>query len=301
MQRVTCSSGSTLTALWGRTLTVMSVVALSACTVIGMREAPITDRSAPARTSSPPPAAADGPAATPLVRELKDGGYTVQRGDTLYSIALAFGQDWRDIGRWNQIEDPSRLRIGQALRVTPAGADGATGAAGTAPIIVAGNIEARPLDAAPPGAPPSTPPSAARSAQAANVIEPRAPAVDPGSAWAWPVPGKVIDPFNESRNKGVGISGTEGEPVLAANDGQVVYSGNALRGYGNLVIIKHNDDYISAYAHNKLIVVQQGQTVKRGQRIAELGATGTDRPKLHFEIRRQGKPVDPVKYLPARP
>jgi lipoprotein NlpD len=118
--------------------------------------------------------------------------------------------------------------------------------------------------------------------------------------WAWPAAGKLIEVFDEARNKGIDIAGQEGDPVLAAADGQVVYRGNALRGYGNLVIIKHSDDFISAYAHNRQILVEQGQNVKRGQRIAEIGRTDADRPKLHFEIRRQGRPIDPVRLLPPR-
>jgi lipoprotein NlpD len=110
----------------------------------------------------------------------------------------------------------------------------------------------------------------------------------------------VIDKFDEKRNKGIAIAGKEGDPVVASADGQVVYSGSGLRGYGNLVILKHNDDFISAYAHNRQILVKQGQMVKRGQRIAEVGRSDTTQPKLHFEIRRQGKPVDPLAYLPPR-
>jgi lipoprotein NlpD len=132
-------------------------------------------------------------------------------------------------------------------------------------------------------------------------VKPAAPAIaDSGLAWIWPVSGKVIEGFDETRNKGIDIAGSEGDPVHAAGDGQVVYRGNGLRGYGNLVIIKHTDEFISAYAHNRQILVEQGQTVKRGQRIAEMGKSDADAPKLHFEVRRQGKPVDPLKYLPAR-
>ncbi len=110
----------------------------------------------------------------------------------------------------------------------------------------------------------------------------------------------MIEAFDDARNKGIDIAGKEGDPVLASNDGHVVYAGSGLRGYGNLVIIKHTDDFISAYAHNRSILVKQGQAVKRGQRIAEMGKTDADLPKLHFEVRRQGKPVDPMRYLPAR-
>jgi lipoprotein NlpD len=116
----------------------------------------------------------------------------------------------------------------------------------------------------------------------------------------WPVPGRVIDVFEEPRNKGIDLAGAEGDPVQAAADGEVVYVGSALRGYGNLVIVKHNDEFLSAYAHNRQVLVKQGQAVKRGQRIADLGKSDADRAKLHFEIRRRGVPVDPQKYLPPR-
>ncbi|MCK6428808.1 MAG: peptidoglycan DD-metalloendopeptidase family protein, partial [Burkholderiaceae bacterium] len=170
-------------------------------------------------------------------------------------------------------------------------------------------VEARPLGAAPAAeAPTPLPPAASAApsvppaAKAAETTKPAAvAAIDTGFAWQWPAAGSVIATFDEARNKGIGIAGKEGDPVLAASDGQVVYSGSGLRGYGNLVIIKHTDDFISAYAHNRQILVKQGQTVKRGQRIAELGKTDSSVPKLHFEIRQRGKPVDPLKYLPSRP
>jgi lipoprotein NlpD len=118
--------------------------------------------------------------------------------------------------------------------------------------------------------------------------------------WAWPASGKIIAGFNETSSKGVDLSGKPGDPVLAAASGRVVYAGTGLRGYGKLVIVKHDNSYLSAYAHNQNLLVKEGQAVSRGQKIAELGDTDSDRPKLHFEIRRQGKPVDPGKYLPPR-
>jgi lipoprotein NlpD len=118
--------------------------------------------------------------------------------------------------------------------------------------------------------------------------------------WAWPVPGRVMETFDSTRNKGIDVSGQVGEAVQAASDGKVVYSGTGLRGYGNLVIVKHSEIFLSAYAHNSKLLVSQGDTVRRGQKIAELGSSDADKPKLHFEIRREGQPVDPLKYLPAR-
>lgn len=306
-----------LTRPTGHAAALLALLLAAGCTTTSLNEAPIIDRS----ERRGPSATAPAPAVPPAVREARDGSYVVQRGDTLYSIALAFGQDYRDLARWNGLDDPSKLQVGQTLRVQPpTDASPAVVAAPVAPVAAA---EVRPLDAplpslpstgaaATPSAPapvPATPPAAASTAPAtspagaAKPVEtkPATPAT-PESAlnWAWPAAGKVVEAFDESRNKGIDIAGKEGDPVLAAGDGQVVYKGNALRGYGNLVIVKHSDDFISAYAHNRQILVEHGQSVKRGQRIAEMGKSDADFAKLHFEIRRQGKPVDPTRFLPAR-
>jgi len=191
------------------------------------------------------------------------------------------------------------LSVGQTLRVVPP-----PGAATVTPVVPSGTAEVRPLplpgaESAPPTpvtpGPSTTVPPATDSAAAGKP----APA-ESSVQFQWPAPGKVIENFDESRNKGIDIAGNDGDPVSAAADGEVVYVGSALRGYGNLVIVKHSDDFISAYAHNRQILVKQGQAVKRGQRIAEVGNSDAERTKLHFEIRRQGKPVDPLRYLPAR-
>jgi lipoprotein NlpD len=289
---------------------------LAGCTTTSLKQAPIVDRSERRTAPTAGIAAAPGVSAP---REARDGSYVVQRGDTLFSIALAFGLDYRDLARWNNLDDPSRLQVGQALRVQPP-ADSPGGAAVAAvPVAPVPAAEVRPLDApqgsttpaAPAGATgPGSIGSAPSVAPAAGVpsaqipvpeVKPAAPAIaDSGLTWIWPVSGKIVEGFDESRNKGIDIAGNEGDPVHAAGDGQVVYRGNGLRGYGNLVIIKHTDEFISAYAHNRQILVEQGQTVKRGQRIAEMGKSDADAPKLHFEVRRQGKPVDPLRYLPAR-
>jgi lipoprotein NlpD len=132
--------------------------------------------------------------------------------------------------------------------------------------------------------------------------QPAAPAGEDEIAWGWPTvgPGMVLAGFDEQRNKGLDIGGKAGDPVLAAADGRVVYAGAGLRGYGNLIILKHNNTYLSAYAHNQALLVKEDQTVRKGQKIAEMGSSDADRVKLHFEIRRQGKPVDPARYLPMR-
>ncbi|HVJ60497.1 MAG TPA: peptidoglycan DD-metalloendopeptidase family protein [Burkholderiaceae bacterium] len=287
-------------------LSLPCLLLLGGCATVSLNEAPIVDRTARS-TPAPVPAPAPG-AAVP--RQAADGVYVVQRGDTLYSIALAFQQDFRDVARWNNLDDPTRLQVGQALRVAPPQNEVA-GAAVAAPVTGSRGPEARPLDGAPLASAPATaasparPPDAAPAAPAAGAAAPTLvpPDVTPASSpfgWAWPASGAVVESFDATRTKGIGIGGKEGDPVNAAADGTVVYSGATLRGYGNLIIVKHDDEFISAYAHNRQILVKQGQAVKRGQRIAELGKTDADKPKLHFEIRRGGKPVDPQLYLPRR-
>ncbi len=285
---------------------------LGACAATSLNEAPIVEKSTRAAASAPAPvvAAAPVPSTAPVLHARPDARaetYVVQRGDTLFSIAMAFGQDHRDIARWNDLQDPSRISVGQTLRVAPP--EERASAVTVAPVAPVAAAQARPLDQpAPivtptPGSPtaevPSRPP-AAPAAPGGSSSGPGPAFAEPAGAWVWPARGTVIATFDEVRNKGIGIAGNEGDPVLAANDGQVVYVGSGLRGYGNLLIVKHSDDFVSAYAHNRQILVKQGQPVKRGQRVAELGRSDADRPKLHFEIRRRGKPVDPLQYLPPQ-
>jgi len=270
--------------------------------------------------------------------------YTVKRGDTLYSIAQANGVDHRELAALNNIDNPSRIFVGQQLRLRAAAAPAASGVV-TQPVGAgAPVVEQRSLDSAPApaaAASPNTPqmkvePQAgkepyseealarAQRDQAGTAVvakaEPRAeakpepkpeakpetkPAADPSAggddvAWIWPANGTVIGQFSESGAKGIAIGGKAGDAVVAAGDGKVVYAGTGLRGYGQLIIVKHNATFLSAYAHNQKLLVKEGQTVSKGQKIAEMGNTDADQVKLHFEIRRQGKPVDPMKYLPQR-
>ena len=245
------------------------------------------------------------------------GSYVVKPGDTLIKIGLDTGQNWRDIVRWNGIQNPNLIEVGQVLRVVPPGQD--PGAAVTKPVQAAGRLESRPLepragDSAAPMAPspvqPATPASAAQAGLPAVTPAGTAPAGAPSAAsragddaidWAWPASGTVATPFDEARGvKGLSILGKVGDPVLAAADGRVVYAGSGLRGYGNLVIVKHNNTFLTAYAHNQTLLVKEEQAVRRGQKIAEMGSSDADQVKLHFEIRRLGKPVDPARLLPAR-
>jgi lipoprotein NlpD len=280
--------------------------------------APAAPTAAASQAAAGAPAAPAAAASVPESRPAADsavpaGHYMVKAGDTLVRIGLDTGQNWRDIARWNNIENPNVLEVGQVLRVTPPAAE--AGAATARPVAPAPRIESRPLEArpAPPAASapsgPSTPsgsPPAASGAPASAA--PGAPATPPANpresdsdiAWSWPAAGPVTTPFDEARSKGLSIAGKAGDPVLAAADGRVVYAGSGLRGYGNLVIVKHNATYLTAYAHNQTLLVKEDQAVRRGQKIAEMGSSDSDRVQLHFEVRRQGKPVDPAKVLPAR-
>lgn len=244
----------------------------------------------------------------------KPGYYSVKPGDTLIRIGLESGQNWRDIQRWNQLDNPDLIEVGQVLRVVPPGQDPTQ--VTTRPVATA-RVESRPIDARPAPVvpvvvpPPATAPAVvpvaapASAASAPPVAPPAAPAPvvregDDNVNWMWPAQGGVIASFEDTRSKGVALGGKIGDPVYAAADGRVVYAGSGLRGYGNLVIIKHNETLLTAYAHNQALLVREDQVVRRGQKIAEMGSSDTDRVKLHFEVRRRGKPIDPTKVLPAR-
>jgi lipoprotein NlpD len=295
----------TTAATTGRTTVLCLAVAvvLAACTSRGPRTpAPVDDRSSGGRT----PATAPGVEAPRPIAGAENAGkpgyYTVKQGDTLIRIALDAGQNWRDIARWNNLDNPNVIEVGQVLRVTPPGSETRTASASTAtspnPSAAASAARAAaPASAAAsaPGSPPivaSIPPASAPASAAT---------MEDDIAWGWPTAGagSLLAGFDEQRNKGVDIGGRPGDAVLAAADGRVVYAGAGLRGYGNLIILKHNNTYLSAYAHNQTLLVKEDQTVRKGQKIAEMGSSDSDRVKLHFEIRRQGRPVDPARYLPA--
>jgi lipoprotein NlpD len=228
----------------------------------------------------------------------------VRPGDTLIRIALETGQNWRDLVRWNALDNPNVIEVGQTLRVAPpAGATPAEVAvvrpvtpAASSAVPAPAASEPRPAAAVP--AP--TPSAAAPTPAPASVARAPEATAEDDVPWGWPTAGvpTVLAGFDEARNKGLDIGGKAGDPVLASADGRVVYAGAGLRGYGNLIILKHNNTYLTAYAHNQALLVKEDQTVRKGQKIAEMGNSDADRVKLHFEIRRQGKPVDPTKYLP---
>jgi lipoprotein NlpD len=279
----------------------MLLALLSACVLAGCanknRPAPVEDRS-PNATKAPAKmiAGADNSG--------KPGYYSVKSGDTLIRIGMDNGQSWRDIARWNNIENPNLIETGQVLRVTPPEETGvvvrpvsstnvvtspAPASAASAPATATNTAAVRPPASA------ASPPNSSTPANSLANTD----SAEETVSFQWPTRGNVLAGFDEVKNKGIDISGKAGDPVLAAADGKVVYAGSGLRGYGNLVILKHNNTYLTAYAHNQSLLVKEDQAIKRGQKIAEMGNSDADQVKLHFEIRRQGKPVDPAKYLPV--
>lgn len=221
-----------------------------------------------------------------------DHGYhTVLVGETLYSISWRHGIDYKQLAAWNNIRSPYTIYAGQRLRLTRPPVTSKTYA------IKAKAKSARTKS--------KTSTTANKSKQAktptTSVSTPKKTISKPiKHEWGWPTKGKVISTYSAKAggNKGIDIEGKVGQPIFAASSGKVVYSGNGLLGYGNLIIVKHSEQFLSAYAHNRKLLVKEGGVVTRGQKIAELGSTGTKAPKLHFEIRRNGKPVDPLKFLP---
>ena len=211
-----------------------------------------------------------------------------QSGDTLYSLAFEAGIDFRELAQWNRIAEPYTITVGQKVRLTkPVGFTAASSSSGTNQPRVSSRTVGSSVSS-------STQPKATSSTTASMGTE------APGS-WLWPVTGTVIASYNPAvGRKGIDIAGAEGSAIKATASGRVVYSGTGLRGYGEMLIVKHSDDYLSAYAHNRRIVVKEGESVTQGQKIAELGNSGTDKFMLHFEIRRQGQPVDPRQYLPSQ-
>jgi lipoprotein NlpD len=310
-----------------------------------------TSKSTAPKTASPSEEEVDG--------DSRPESYTVKRGDTVYSIALDAGLDYKELAAWNQLDDANVIRVGQQLRLRPpagwkpeaADAEGVV----VRPATGQPQVEALPLEAPPPvksapkgikvayseqalaqltrdpgkspaieakptiepkaDAKPANPPAAAvapvsppvsalaRPTTSAAVStkgwEPAAPQAQDSARWIWPTAGKLLHPFNQGPNpKGVAIGGNAGQPVVASAAGKVVYSGSGLRGYGKLIIIKHDNTYLSVYAHNRELLVREGERVSKGQKIAEMGNIDSELVGLHFEIRRLGKPVDPLEYLP---
>ncbi len=292
------------------TLLVLLVGSLAACGTTH-RAAPVSERSIGGNKAK---SAVDG------------NFYTVKKGDTLYRIALDFGQSYSELVTWNRLADPNDIKVDQVLRITPPDAPVArSGGAQTGAVATGSGAEARSL-AAPVGstagnkngprgekrpysdstladlqkaegtAASTGPKTAASNDKPASAV---AATDDETVSWMWPAEGKLVATFDDNK-KGIDIAGKSGQQVLAAGAGKVMYAGSGIRGYGNLVIVKHTSTLLSAYAHNKTIHVKEGQSVSKGQKIADMGDSDADTVKLHFEIRQQGKPVDPANFLPSR-
>ncbi len=282
-------------------LLAASVVLAAACSSRPLTSVPVEDRST--GLSRPVTGAVDNGSLRPLPgaeNAGKPGYYTVRPGDTVIRIGLDTGQNWRDIVRWSNLENPNVIEVGQVLRVVPPSNDNSLVV--TRP-VTSGTVMANTATAATVTAPAAAASAAAAARPASAAVAAAAPAASAGEddiAWIWPAQGSLLTGFDDVKNKGFDISGKVGDPVVASADGKVVYAGAGLRGYGNLIILKHNNTFLTAYAHNQTLLVKEDQSVKKGQKIAEMGNSDADRVKLHFEIRRQGKPVDPAKYLPAK-
>ena len=309
-----------------RNAIVWTGLLLAAACATQRAPAPVDDRRPASATAPKPPVAQPTP--VPGAPAVASGYYTVRRGDTLYSIALEHGVDYRDLAQWNKLEDAAKIRVGQPLRVVApeeapqiqigaARGSGAVEARPLEPSAIAqqgqgdGGMKTAPkalrmpyseqnlamLSKAEPA--PAARPAPQPVAVAPRPEPPKAADRDPDAIdFIWPAKGKVLAAFSEPNSKGVDIGGRIGDPVVAAAQGRVMYTGTGIRGYGKLIVIKHDNGFNSVYAHNREIMVKEGQQVVRGQKIAELGDTDADAPKLHFEIRKSGKPVDPLRYLP---
>lgn len=282
-------------------LVVLVLAFMSACS---HTPAPVEDRSsrgAPARD----------------VGQLENGIYRVRRDETLYSIAFSHGLDWKDVARWNDIRSPYTIYVGQELKLTEpprqhrtASPRIATRPAGTTPRATTRQAEVPELKKSVPEPQTTTPaPAAQKPAEQKPTVAPPQPAPTPSAAsaadptgWLWPTRGRVISTYSagDPARKGINISGTEGQDIVASAAGDVVYSGNGLIGFGELIIIKHSDRMLTAYAHNRTRLVKEGDRVAAGAKIAEMGRNDQEQVMLHFELRVVGKPVDPMQYLPSR-
>ena len=301
-------------------LLFLTVGLLSACSS-SIRQAPVVDYS-----TSP-----DARPVTPNEEPKEDpkGMYTVKRGDTLIRIALDHGENYRDLVAWNNLANPNDIKVGQMLRVaapenavvtTPVPAPDPKPVVPPVPRKTTPRGDKRPyteealadLQKGDNGAPKvaDARPDPKPDPKPERPVAATPPAIAPGAtvtatdneklSWMWPSDGKIVATFDEGKNKGIDIAGRAGQQVMAAGAGKVMYAGSGIRGYGNLVIVKHSNSLLSAYAHNRNIVVKEGQSVNKGQVIAEMGDSDADSVKLHFEIRQQDKPVDPSRFLPTR-
>lgn len=267
----------------GAVLLALSLLELTGCSSRPIARAPVEERG-DSKVVQPAPVDSKPLPGLNAANAGKPGYYTVKPGDTIMQIGRVSNQNWRDIVRWNNLDSPNQIEVGQVLRITPP----------------EGTAVATPINPAVTPSKPLPPIVVTPGAAIAPSVPATPVAAEDDIAWIWPSNGALIAGFDEVKNKGLKIAGKLGDPVVASADGRVVYAGSGLRGYGNLVILKHNETYLTAYAHNQTLLVKEDQTVRKGQRIADMGSSDADKVMLHFEVRRQGKPVDPSKYLPPR-
>ena len=304
-------SGNSRLAAGGRGSVVGALVSIGVVVLVAgcssaITPAPIVDRStggasAPASIPTTTPVAGPAAVAPPVQPEAGPGFYRVKPGDTLYGIARAQKQKPADLIKWNNLPESKQVNIDQLLRVAPPGSTPASTDDWSKSAAAANSTKSGPpiIGGASTAAPATTATTASSAATAkAEAADTSTPSVNAKGAWlAWPAEGSVITKFGESGSKGIDIGGKVGEPVKAAAAGRVVYAGNGLRAYGNMIIVKHSSDYLTAYAHNSKLLVKEGDTVRQGTPIAEMGTGPTNKPLLHFELRKSGQAVDPVPSL----
>ncbi len=298
-----------------RGLPLLFLVLLSACSTVP-NQAPVVERS----KEAPKEVEKKAPDITAKAIEPRPS-YTVKRGDTLSRIAIDFGVTINDLVAWNELKNPSDIKVDQVLWVASPDANGVK----VTPISSNSGIEVRNLNPINPATHKNSPKGEKRAYSEANLAElqksdisvnaPPTPKTEATTSkpsektsialqesidWIWPTNGKVIATFDDAKNKGIDIGGKLGQDIVAVASGKVIYEVGAVRGYGNMLVITHANNYLSVYAHNKTNLVKKGQTVSKGQKIAEMGNSDSETVKLHFEIRQSSKPVDPLKLLPAR-
>ena len=264
-----------------RRVVMIGLVAAGLASCASRDPSPVIDLTARDRPAAPSAKPAPTPAPVPT-----ENTYTVKRGDTLYGIALEHGVDYRELAQWNYLDDPARLRVGQVLKLKPEDAQPSKLGG-----VIVGRVETRPLESRPLDERQVSPP---------REVPKEAPAASSGATdFMWPAKGKILAGFEQTKGKGVDIDGKVGDPIVASAKGKVTYVGSGIRGLGRMLIIQHNEEFLTVYAHTNQILVKEQQVVERGQKIAEIGSTDSEKPMLHFQIRKLGRPLDPTQFLPA--
>jgi lipoprotein NlpD len=297
-------------ALSSMALAAAMAAVLTGCSSTPREPAPIIESSA---VSAPPvvqstaspviaraPAAPVVPLASTASAPVQPGFYRVKPGDTLYAVSRLYKQKPADIAQWNKLPESGQVNVGQVLRVVPPGASSTVASTGAPTTAASASSSSSTKMAQPPLLPvPAKPAAETHAAEKPAASEEKTSAPAAKGAFAWPAHGEVVRKFGASGNKGIDIAGKVGEPVKAAASGKVVYAGSGLRSYGRMIIVKHGNDYLTAYAYNEKLLVKEGDTVKQGATIADMGTGPSGSPALHFEVRKAGAAVDPVPLLGA--